>query len=95
MTVSIPFGPPAPYSLYLLLCKGGVFYTGIALDVAKRYQQHAVGKGAKFTRANPPSEILFQRKIGSLSDALKLEHQVKKLPKAKKLSFLQALAYAW
>lgn len=83
---------PKNYSVYVLACAGNRLYTGIALDVDKRFAQHVLGNGAKFTRANRPAEILFQHAVGSKSDALKLEYQIKQLPKAKKIPFCQALA---
>ena len=45
------------YYVYMLRCRGGVYYTGLAVDVARRFQTHLSGKGAKFTRAYPPEEI--------------------------------------
>lgn len=45
---------------------------------------HRTGKGAKFTKMNPVVEgcpVLFNL---TRSEALKLEHQYKKLPSAKK-----------
>ena len=41
--------------LYLIECLDGSIYTGIAIDVAARYIEHASGKGARYTRAHPPS----------------------------------------
>lgn len=80
------------YSVYLLACAGDKLYTGIAIDVSKRFEMHILGKGAKFTKANPPSEILFKHEVGNLSDALKMEYRIKQLPKSKKVPFFQALA---
>lgn len=82
---------PNSYSLYLLLCKGNVIYTGITNDVARRYQQHLSGKGAKFTRSHPPEALLCHTQVGSRSSALKLEYAVKQLPRGKKLAFVQGL----
>ncbi|WP_371438303.1 GIY-YIG nuclease family protein [Polaromonas sp.] len=83
---------PAPYSLYLLLCKGGVIYAGITNDVPRRYQQHCDGKGARFTRSRPPQKLLCHSAVGDRSAALKLEYQVKQLPRAKKVAFVQSLS---
>jgi predicted GIY-YIG superfamily endonuclease len=38
--------------LYLLECRDGRTYAGIATDVAARFAAHSRGKGAKFTRSN-------------------------------------------
>ena len=44
--------------LYLIECRDGSLYTGITTDVARRYVQHAGGKGARYTRAHPPLQLL-------------------------------------
>lgn len=80
-------GPPKPYWLYLLECFGGSFYAGIAVDVAARFAKHALGTGAKYTRARPPLRILAAQPYASKSMALKAEIALKRLPKAKKLAF--------
>lgn len=43
--------------VYLLECQRGT-YTGITNNLAKRYQAHCMGKGARYTRANPPVALL-------------------------------------
>lgn len=77
-----------PYHLYLLECRDGSFYAGIAVDVAKRFDQHIAGKGAAYTRARPPLRILGSCELPSRSDALKAEYAVKQLPKGRKLQFI-------
>jgi len=81
-----------PYTLYLLECKGGSFYAGIAVDVHKRFAQHCAGKGAAYTRARPPVRILGHCEFPTRSDALKAEYAVKQLPKGRKLAFIQSRA---
>ncbi|TXK66008.1 GIY-YIG nuclease family protein [Alkalisalibacterium limincola] len=41
--------------VYLLECRGGRIYTGVARDVEQRLRAHAAGTGARFTRAHPPA----------------------------------------
>jgi putative endonuclease len=65
--------------LYLLQCADGRTYAGIALDVAARFRQHRNGKGAKFTRANPPTRILAAQSFASKGEALRAEHALKRL----------------
>lgn len=79
-----------PWSLYLLECRGGVLYTGIAIDVQARFEAHCAGKGAKFTRANPPKRILASVVYPGKSEASKAEWALKKLPKASKLASMKA-----
>jgi len=73
--------------LYLLACKDGRTYVGIALDVKARFALHASGKGAKFTRANPPRKILAAQAFETRSEALKAEYALKQLDRAARLEW--------
>ena len=64
-------------------------YAGIALDVHARFELHASGKGAKFTRANPPKKILAAQSFPSRSAALKAEYKLKQLDRAAKLEWVR------
>ena len=66
------------YYVYILRCRGGVYYTGLAADVGKRYRQHLSGKGAKFTRAYPPEAIAAVWRCGDKSTAAKVEYAIKR-----------------
>ena len=75
------------YYLYILECADKTFYTGITNDLEKRIKTHNLGLGAKYTRGRIPVKLLEFISANSQSEALRLEHQVKKLPKLKKRSF--------
>jgi putative endonuclease len=85
--------PPAvtrdrsPYWLYLLECEGGSFYAGIAIDVEQRFIQHVLGRGARYTRANPPLRVAAAREYPDKGAALSAEFTLKQLPRAEKLGF--------
>ncbi len=66
--------------VYLLLCRNGAIYTGIARNVAARFAQHAAGTGARYTRANPPLRLLAKFVCASQSEASRMEAAIKKLP---------------
>ena len=66
------------YYVYMLRCRGGVYYTGLAADVEKRYRQHLSGKGAKFTRAYPPEAIAAVWRCGDKATAARVEYAIKK-----------------
>ena len=73
------------YSLYILRCRDGSLYTGIAIDVAKRLLEHEHGKrGAKFLRGRGPLCLVFEQLLGDRSVATRAEHQVKRLDRAQK-----------
>lgn len=66
--------------VYLLLCRNGAIYTGIARSVAARYAQHVAGTGARYTRANPPRELLARFACPNQAEASRMEAAIKKLP---------------
>ena len=95
----IVFSRPAPdghmmqcWWLYLLECRDGRTYTGIAIDVAARFAAHSSGKGAKFTRANRPVRVLGAKAFHSKSEALKAEAALKQLDRTGKLAWAQKFA---
>jgi putative endonuclease len=71
--------------LYVLECKGGVLYTGIAKDVDTRFAVHLKGAGAMFTRLNRPVRILGRALLATRGEALRAEAALKKLSRAEKL----------
>lgn len=73
--------------LYLLECKNGAFYAGITNNLEQRYAAHVSGKGARYTRANPPLKILASKCYADRSAASIAEAQLKRLPRHKKLNF--------
>jgi len=72
--------------VYLVRCRGGALYTGIATDVARRFAEHSAGgpRGSRFLRGRAPLRLVFQRRLGSLGLALRVEHAIKKLPREEK-----------
>lgn len=80
------------WQLYILRCGDGTYYTGIAVDLAKRFAMHRNGKGAKYTRGRGPLELVYSETCGSHSEALKREYKVKQLPReAKEKMILQRM----
>jgi len=65
--------------VYLLECRNGSIYTGIARDVDARFQAHLAGKGAKYTRAHPPLQVLAQFGYVDRSAASRAEAAIKRL----------------
>lgn len=74
----------AVWYLYILRCGHGELYTGITVDVQKRFEAHCAGKGAKYTRGRGPLKIVYQELCGTHSDALKRELEIKALSREKK-----------
>lgn len=82
----------AHWYLYLIECRNGAFYAGITNDLERRYAQHAAGRGARYTRANPPVRLLGARAYPDRSAAARAEYAIRQLPRAAKPAFLHAPA---
>lgn len=78
--------------VYIIRCADGSLYCGIATDVDRRFTEHQEGapKGARYTRGKGPLELVFQKKIGTRSEATKEELRIKKLSREAKLLLLEA-----
>ena len=79
-----------PWVLYLLQCNNGHYYAGITNDLPARFAAHLAGKGARYTRANTPVQILASKFYADRSSASVAEAQLKNLPRHKKLAFFNA-----
>ncbi len=66
------------YYVYMLRCRGDVYYTGLTTDIPRRYRLHLSGKGAKFTRSHPPEAIAAAWYCGDKAAAAKVEYAIKK-----------------
>lgn len=73
-----------PWYVYLIECVDGSLYTGIAVNVDKRYALHVAGKGARYTRSHPPRRLLAVIAYDDRSSASIAEYQVKQLSVADK-----------
>lgn len=76
----------AVWFLYMLRCRDGTLYTGIATDVARRLAEHegAGPRGARYLRGRGPLQLALSLAVGPRGDALRLEHRVKRLGRAAK-----------
>jgi putative endonuclease len=73
--------------VYLIECRDGSIYTGIAVDVDARYAAHKSGKGARYTRSHPPQRLLAVIEYPDRSAASKAEYQIKLLSPREKREF--------
>ena len=73
------------YSLYIVRCRDGSLYTGIAIDVDRRLREHESGnRGARYLRGRGPLRLEFTQRLGDRATALRLEHRVKRLQREHK-----------
>jgi len=72
------------WHVYLIECRDGSLYTGVAIDVDRRYAQHVAGKGARYTRAHPPLRLLARFACVDRAAACRAEYAVKQLTAVQK-----------
>src|SRR3990170_1120094 len=72
------------WTVYILRCGDGSFYTGIAKDVQARVKQHSEGRGAAYTRTRLPVRLLYRQEGLTHSEALIREAQIKAMSRSKK-----------
>ncbi|MGJ8650464.1 MAG: GIY-YIG nuclease family protein [Opitutaceae bacterium] len=78
--------------MYILRCADGTLYTGVAIDVARRFEEHQSQgpKGAKYTRGRGPLKLEYQSEIGTRSEACAEEYRIKQLSRSEKEALLAA-----
>ena len=70
--------------VYILKCADGSFYTGYTTDPERRTKVHNSGKGAKYTRARLPVELIYTETFDNKTDAQRREYAIKQLTRAEK-----------
>ena len=82
--------PGADWSVYMLRCRDGSLYTGIAADLDRRVAEHRRGTASKYTRTRLPVRLVFQERQADRSSASKREAQIKRLTRTQKLALIRA-----
>lgn len=75
--------------VYFIRCNDGSIYTGVSNNVYRRYEQHRMGKGAKYTKIKGVNELITYRKFANRSEALKIEYHIKSLTTEKKRQLIR------
>lgn len=80
------------YSLYIVRCRDGSLYTGIAIDVDRRLREHESGnRGARYLRGRGPLRLEFSERLGDRATAQQFEHRVKRLQRERKEALIAGL----
>jgi len=70
------------YWVYLVRCGDNTIYTGATTDLIRRVREHnsgsSKGNRAKYTASHLPVSLAQAWEVNSWSDALRLEHAIKK-----------------
>lgn len=70
--------------VYIILCKDNTLYTGWTNNLTKRFNEHCMGKGAKYTRGRGPLTLVYYEEFDSKNEAMKREYEIKKLTRKQK-----------
>lgn len=77
--------------VYMLRCKDSTLYTGITTDLKRRVAEHngeIKGKGAKYTAARRPVELVYKKRCKDRSSAAQAEAALRKRSKTQKEQLL-------
>ena len=73
-----------PHFVYIVRCADRSLYTGYARDPKARVGAHNDGRGAKYTSGRRPVRLVYSEAFKTVGDALRREHELKRLSKAAK-----------
>ena len=74
---------------YILKCKDGSLYTGWTNDLEQRVAAHNPGKGAKYTKARRPVELVYFEEFETKEQAMKREYAIKQMARKDKLELVR------
>lgn len=77
------------WHVYIVRCADGTLYTGVTTDVEMRVAVHNTGRGARYTRSRLPVALVYTERAGARGDALRREHQIKRLTRGRKHRLIQ------
>ena len=75
--------------VYILKCADNSLCTGWTNNLDKRIKAHAEGKGAKYTKARLPIELVYFEEYQDKREAMKREYAIKQLKRKEKLELIK------
>lgn len=78
------------WHVYFLRCRDGSLYAGATSNLRRRLRMHQGGRGARYTRARRPVELVYHETVFDRSAALRREAALKRLTRHAKLALVSA-----
>ena len=75
---------------YILRCGDDSLYTGWTNHLTKRVADHNAGRGAKYTKAHLPVELVYYEIFETKEEAMKRECAIKKLSRPQKERLIES-----
>ena len=80
------------WQVYIVRCADQSLYTGVAKDLDARINAHNSGRGAKYTRARRPVQLVYSESAADRPTALRREHMIKRMPVRDKVRLVEEFA---
>ena len=82
--------PQSYYTVYILLCRDGSYYTGMTSELAARFAAHQQGLIPKaYTRSRRPVVLVWSEEFGTHDEAFHAERRIKGWSRAKKRALIR------
>lgn len=82
----------AQYSVYIVRCADDTYYTGIAVDVARRVAEHGNSpRGAKYLKGRGPLTLVYSKSVGDRAAATRIEYRIKQLNRSDKQALIDGV----
>ena len=75
--------------MYIVECSDGTYYTGSTKDLERRLSEHQNGKGAKYTRARLPINLIYYEEYPQVREAFYREKQIQGWSRKKKKALIE------
>ena len=75
--------------IYIVRCSDGTLYTGWTNDLEKRIKAHNEGRGAKYTRARRPVELVYSETLETKEEAMRREYAIKRMTREQKIKLIE------
>ena len=78
------------YTVYILKCKDGSFYTGCTNNLKERVDEHNNSKkGAHYTKTRRPVVLVHSENYKTLAEGRAREAEIKRLERGEKLKLIK------
>lgn len=81
--------PQRDWWVYIIRCSDESLYTGVTVDLLRRWRQHGSGSGAKYFRGRKPIEMVYVEAEHCRRSAQQREFAIKLLSRSGKLKLLE------
>jgi putative endonuclease len=84
----------ANYTVYILSCADGAYYTGMTRDLDRRLAEHRAGRGSKWVAQRLPVDVVFRLDGLGWDEAREVERYIKTWSRTRKRSLVDGDARA-